>query len=264
VRQILLETYHLDQPLPIQYLSYVRSALSGDLGVSFRYGEPVTTFLRRNWPATLQLGGITFLISVAAGLALGMIAALHARTWIDHVASVFVVTGIVVPSFVAAVLLMIVFSVTLRWLPTGGWGTPQQMILPVITYALAPTATIARFTRSCVLDALQADHIRTAHAKGLPPRLVLVRHTLRNAQIPLITVLGPIFVQMIVGSFFVETIFRIPGIGSQLTTSIYNRDYPLIMGLTLLWSAVVSLVYLASDVLYALADPRIRLAGGRQ
>ncbi len=259
-RQALMQKYSLDKPLYEQYVSYITHALRGDFGVSFRYGEPVATFLRRNWPTTLQLGLTTLCVALGAGLSLGILSALHANSWIDRAASLVVVSGIIAPSFVVAVLLMVVFSVRLHWLPTGGWGTARQMVLPVITYALGPLAVIARFTRASMIESLPADHIRTAHAKGLPPHLVLTCHALRNALIPLLTVLGPVAVHMVVGSFFVETIFRIPGIGSQLTTAIYNRDYPLIMALTLLWSAVVALTYLATDLLYVIVDPRIRLA----
>jgi len=264
VRQELLRRYSLDKPLYQQYLSYMVRAVRGDLGVSFRYGEPVSAFIARTWPVTLQLGLMTLAVSLAAGLALGMASALRPNTRIDYAASALVVTGIVAPSFVVAVLLMVVFSVHLRWFPTGGWGTWQQAVLPVAAYACAPAATIARFTRSAMLEALRADHIRTAQAKGVPRRLILTRHALRNALMPLLTVLGPLVVSMVVGSFFIETIFRIPGIGSQLTTSIYNRDYPLIMALTLLWSLLVSLAYLATDLLYVVVDPRVRVGGGGQ
>jgi ABC-type dipeptide/oligopeptide/nickel transport system permease component len=263
-RQALLASYGLDKPLYQQYVVYMAGAVRGDFGVSFRYGEAVTTFVRRNWPATMQLGLATLALALPVGLAMGMASALRPNTWVDYVSSVFVVTGIVVPSFVVAILLIVIFSVKLRWLPTGGWGAPAQMILPVITYALGPTATIARYTRSSVIEALRTDHVRTAYAKGLPTHLVLLRHALRNALIPLTTVIGPIVVWMIVGSFFVETIFRIPGIGSQLTIAIYNRDYPLIMALTLMWSAAVACAYLATDLLYVVFDPRIRLAGGEK
>jgi ABC-type dipeptide/oligopeptide/nickel transport system permease component len=147
----------------------------------------------------------------------------------------------------------------LRWLPTGGWGTPQQLILPVVVYALGIIGGLARFTRSGMVEVLRKDYVRTAHAKGLASRAVVLRHAFRNASLPLITMLGPIVVNMLIGSFFIEAIFRIPGIGAQMTLATYNRDYPVIMALALLWTFVLALAYLFSDLMYAWVDPRIRL-----
>ncbi|MCL4862244.1 MAG: ABC transporter permease [Caldilineaceae bacterium] len=262
IRAALMAKYNLDKPLYQQYLSYVANALSGDWGISFRFGEPVTAFIARSWPVTIQLGLVTLAVALVVGVTMGMLAALWPNSWVDYLTSLAVVTNLVTPTFVVAVLLIVVFSVQLRWLPTGGWGTPQQMIMPVIAYALGPAATIARFTRSSMLEALRADYIRTARAKGLPPRTVLVRHAAKNALIPLLTIVGPLVAWMVTGSFFVETIFRIPGIGNQITLSIYNRDYPVIMALSILWSAVIAFAYLITDLLYVLVDPRVRLTGG--
>lgn len=262
IRAALMAKYNLDKPLYQQYLSYVANTLRGDWGVSFRFGEPVTAFIARSWPVTIQLGLVTLAVALVVGVTMGMLAALWPNSWVDYLTSLAVVTNLVTPTFVVAVLLIVVFSVQLRWLPTGGWGTPQQMIMPVIAYALGPAATIARFTRSSMLEALRADYIRTARAKGLPPRTVLVRHAAKNALIPLLTVVGPLVAWMVTGSFFVETIFRIPGIGNQITLSIYNRDYPVIMALSILWSAVIAFAYLITDLLYVLVDPRVRLTGG--
>lgn len=262
IRAALMAKYNLDKPLYQQYLSYVANTLRGDWGVSFRFGEPVTAFIARSWPVTIQLGLVTLAVALVVGVTMGMLAALWPNSWVDYLTSLAVVTNLVTPTFVVAVLLIVVFSVQLRWLPTGGWGTPQQMIMPVIAYALGPAATIARFTRSSMLEALRADYIRTARAKGLPPRTVLVRHAAKNALIPLLTVVGPLVAWMVTGSFFIETIFRIPGIGNQITLSIYNRDYPVIMALSILWSAVIAFAYLITDLLYVLVDPRVRLTGG--
>lgn len=262
VREALLRKYNLDKPLYRQYLSYMFHALRGDLGISFRYGEPVIQFLRRSWPATIQLGLATLVVSLAVGLTMGTLAALKPNSRIDYLTSVGVVMGIVTPTFVIAALMIVIFAVKLGWLPTGGWGTPKQMIMPVIAYASGPAATIARYTRSGLLEALRADYIRTAHAKGLPPRVVFLRHAFKNALIPLLTITGPLVAWMVTGSFFIETIFRIPGIGSQLTLGIYNRDYPVIMALSLLWSSVIALAYLVTDLLYVRVDPRVRLTGG--
>lgn len=259
VREALARKYHLDEPLYRQYLSYMGGVLRGDFGTSFRFGEPVTEFLARSWPVTIKLGMITLALSTFVGLLMGIAAALRPGSWLDMIASVAIVTFIVAPTFVVAILFIIVFSVKLQWLPSGGWGSTEQLIMPVIAYALGPTATIARYTRASMIDSLRAAYVRTAQAKGLAPRAVVLRHAFRNALIPLLTVIGPLVAWMVTGSFFVESIFRIPGIGNQLTLSIYNRDYPVIMALSLIWCGVIALSYLATDLLYAVVDPRVRL-----
>jgi ABC-type dipeptide/oligopeptide/nickel transport system permease component len=259
IRANLMAKYNLDKPIYVQYLSYMGNVLQGDFGTSFRYGEPVTKFVQRSWPVTMKLGVITIVLSTIVGLSMGILASLKPNSWLDYVTSVAVVTNIVTPTFVVAILLMYIFSIKLGWLPTGGWGKPQQLIMPVFAYMLAPSAVIARYTRSAMLEVSQEDYIRTARAKGLHERTVVLRHTFKNALIPILTIMGPLVATMVTGSFFIETIFRIPGIGNQLTFSIYNRDYPVIMALTLLWSAIVALAYLVTDVLYAAVDPRVRL-----
>ncbi|HET9014895.1 MAG TPA: ABC transporter permease [Thermomicrobiaceae bacterium] len=263
VRDALAHKYQLDQPLYRQYLSYIGNVLHGDLGVSFKFGEPVTQFLARSWPVTIQLGAMTFVLSMVVGVVLGTISALRPNSIVDYVTSITVVTFIVMPTFVVAVLMIILFAVELKWLPTGGWGSPREAIMPVIAYALGPTATVARYTRASLLDALRADYVRTAKAKGLRQRAIVLRHAFKNALIPMLTVIGPLFAWMVTGSFFIETIFRVPGIGNELTLSIYNRDYPVIMALSLVWCTVIALAYLATDLLYAVADPRVRLSGGQ-
>jgi ABC-type dipeptide/oligopeptide/nickel transport system permease component len=262
IKENLYAKYQLDKPIYVQYLSYMGNVLQGDFGTSFRYGEPVTDFVKRSWPVTMKLGAITAALSIIIGLTTGIVSSLRPNTWLDYVTSVAVVTNIVTPTFVVAVLMVYVFSIRLAWLPTGGWGDPQQLIMPVFAYMLAPSATIARYTRAAMLEVSQQDYVRTARAKGLRERRVVLRHVFKNALIPILTILGPVTATMVTGSFFIETIFRIPGIGNQLTFSIYNRDYPVIMALTLLWSTVIALAYLVTDVLYASVDPRVRLGGG--
>jgi ABC-type dipeptide/oligopeptide/nickel transport system permease component len=259
IRAQLLAKYGLDQPLHAQYISYMGNVLHGDFGVSFRTGEPVTAFIGRTWPVTLQLGLIALLVGAPLGIGMGLLAALRPNTWLDYFTSSVVVLTFVTPTFVIAILLIIVFSVNLHWLPTGGWGTPQQFILPVVVYALGIIGGLARFTRSGMVEVLRSDYIRTAHAKGLARPTVIFRHAFRNASLPLVTMLGPIAVNMLIGSFFIEAIFRIPGIGAQMTLATYNRDYPVIMALALLWTFVLALSYLLSDLMYAWIDPRIRL-----
>jgi ABC-type dipeptide/oligopeptide/nickel transport system permease component len=263
MRKELSRKYHLDAPLYRQYLSYMSGVVRGDFGTSFRFGEPITEFLARSWPVTIQLGLMTLALSLLVGLTMGIAAALKPGSWLDMITSIVIVTFTVAPIFVVAILFIIVFSVKLNWLPSGGWGTPKQLIMPVVAYALGPTATIARYTRASMLEALRAAYVRTAKAKGLTSRAVVLRHAFRNALLPLLTVVGPLVAWMVTGSFFVESIFRIPGIGNQLTLSIYNRDYPVIMALSLIWCGLIALSYLATDLLYAVVDPRVRLVGGQ-
>jgi ABC-type dipeptide/oligopeptide/nickel transport system permease component len=259
IREQLLAKYGLDQPLHVQYMRYMLNALRGDFGVSFRTGEPVTAFIARTWPVTLFVGVIALAVGTPIGIGMGLLAALRPNSWLDYLTSSVVVLTFVTPTFVIAILLVIIFSVNLRWLPTGGWGTPQQLILPVVVYALGIVGGLARFTRSGMVEVLRSDYIRTARAKGLASRTVVLRHAFRNASLPLVTMLGPIAVNMLVGSFFIEAIFRIPGIGAQMTLATYNRDYPVIMALALLWTFVLAVAYLISDLMYAWVDPRIRL-----
>ena len=262
IRTRLYAQYGLDQPVFVQYVKYMASALQGDFGVSFRTGEPVTAFIQRTWPVTMIIAGLSVVIALPIGIALGVIASLRPDSWLDYLASSFVVLTFVTPTFVIAILLIIVFSVNFRVLPTGGWGTPQQLIMPVAVYSLGIIGPLARYARSGMVEALRADYVRTAVSKGLPPRTVNWRHAFRNASLPLVTLLGPIVVNMLVGSFFIESIFRIPGIGAEMTVATYYRDYPVIMALALLWTALLAGAYLVSDIAYTYVDPRIRLWRG--
>jgi ABC-type dipeptide/oligopeptide/nickel transport system permease component len=263
IRERLNTKYGLDQPLVVQYLRYMAGVVRGDFGISFRTGEPVTAFIARTWPVTLTLAAIALAVGAPVGIGMGMLAALRPNTWLDYLTSSVVVLTFVTPTFVIAILLIIIFSVRLRWLPTGGWGTPQQLILPVFVYTIGIIGGLARFTRSGMVEVLRADYIRTARAKGLAPRTVILRHAFRNASLTLVTMLGPIAVNMLIGSFFIEAIFRIPGIGAQMTLATYNRDYPVIMALALLWTFLLAVAYLISDLVYSMVDPRIRLGEGK-
>jgi peptide/nickel transport system permease protein len=263
IRQQLLAKYGLDQPLVVQYLRYMANALRGDFGISFRYGEPVTDFIGRTWVVTMQLGLSAMAIGVPIGIGLGILAAIRPNTWLDYLTSFLVVTTFVTPVFVIAIMSIIIFAVKLQWLPSGGWGEPKQWIMPTFIYAVGIVGGLARYTRSSMVDALQAEYVRTARAKGLREQAVIFRHAFKNASLPLLTLLGPVVVNLLMGSFFIETIFRIPGLGSQTTLALYNRDYPMIMALVLLWTFFVALAYLITDLLYGVVDPRIRVAGRR-
>ena len=261
IREQLMAKYGLDKPLYVQYFRYMWAALRGDFGISFRYGEPVTDFISRSWPATAQLGLSAMAIGIPIGIGLGILAALRPNSWLDYLTNVVVITTFVTPVFVVAIMSIIIFAVVLQWLPSGGWGEPKQWILPTFVYALGQIGGMARFTRSSMVDAMQAEYVRTARAKGLRERAVVMRHAFRAASLPLITLLGPMVVNLLLGSFFIEAIFRIPGIGGQITLALYNRDYPVIMALILLWTFAIAIAYLVTDLLYGVVDPRIRVGG---
>lgn len=251
--------YGLDRPLHEQYLTWLSGAIRFDFGVSFQHpDESVADVIRRTWPVTMHLGVMAVLLAFGVGLPLGIVAAVKRNTVVDHIATLLAIVGMVTPHFVWAILFILIFAMMLKWLPTGGWDEPKQWIMPVVVYALGPMAIIARYTRSSVIDAIQADYVRTARAKGLPERLVISRHVLKNGMIPLITVLGPIIPNMLTGSIFIEAIFRVPGLGKYWVTSTTARDYTMILGLTMLWAVLIALTYLVTDILYTFVDPRIR------
>lgn len=252
--------YGLDRPLGEQYAGYWLNLLRGDLGIPYSSPtETVTGIIIRSWPVSVQLGGLAVALAFAVGLPLGVVAALRQNTWIDHAATALATFGMVTPNFVLAILLIWIFSRNLGLLPVGGWTSPQHMILPVVTFAMSPMAITARYTRTAVLEVMHSDYVRTARAKGLLGRTVVTRHILRNALIPMLTVLAPMAGLLVTGSIFVESIFRVPGIGRFFSQSIFQRDYPLIMGLTLFYSLIVAVAFLITDLLYVAVDPRIDL-----
>jgi peptide/nickel transport system permease protein len=266
-KENMLRKYGLDRPLYEQYLRYMWSAVHGDFGTSFQSPtESVLQLIARTWPTSMQLGGLAILLAFASGLTFGSLAAVHQNTWIDYLVTFISTLGIAVPNFIIAVWLLLVFGVGLGWLPTGGWpsggaGDWKTVIMPVITLALGPSALVARYTRSSLVEVMHAEYIRTARAKGLTETWVVLRHALKNALIPLITILGPQIPNLITGTIFVEVIFRVPGLGKFFVSSIYLRDYPMIMATMLLVATLWSITYLLSDVLYTVVDPRIRLVG---
>ena len=260
----ILRKYGLDRPLWEQYLRYMWHAVHLDFGMSYQSPtESVVELIRRVWPPTLQLGAATITFAYTLGLLFGTLAAIHQNSWLDYLVTFMATTGITVPNFVIATWLVLLFAVRLRWLPTGGWEEPKHVIMPMLAYALGPMALVARYTRVGMLENLHADYVRTARAKGLSETQVVLRHVLKNSLIPLITVLGPEIPNLLTGSIFIESIFRIPGLGSFFVTSIWERDYPLIMALMLLVAALWGITYLLSDILYTVLDPRVRL-GERQ
>ena len=258
--------YDLDGPVWLQYVRYMGNALQGDFGVPFQAPNmTVLGLIGDAWPVTLAIGAPTILISYVVGTFLGVTAAVRQNTWLDYVVSFGATLGLVLPSFVIAIWLILIFSVNLNWLPAGGWtgdfGTPKEYILPVIAYSLTPTALVARYTRASLVDTLGADYVRTARSKGLAERFVLLRHAGRNALIPCVTVLLPEIPNILTGSIFIEAAFRIPGLGRFFVTSTFTRDYPMIMALVLLIATLWGVTYLITDLLYTFLDPRIRLTG---
>ncbi|MEI6778589.1 MAG: ABC transporter permease [Chloroflexales bacterium] len=258
----ILAKYGLDKPLYEQYLRYMGNALRGDFGISFQSpDETVIALISRTWPVSIALGGATAVLAMSAGLLLGTVAAVGQNTWVDYVVTTVATLGLTVPNFVVAIWLILIFAVKLRWLPVGGWNSDwRTWVMPIIALGLGPMGVTARYTRASLVDVLGADFIRTARAKGLSERVVLLRHAFKNALIPIITVLGPRIPDLITGTVFVETMFRVPGLGKFFVTSVTQRDYPMIMAVMLLVAAVWGLVYLLTDLLYTVIDPRIRLS----
>ena len=255
----LKERYGLDKPLSQQYLTWLNGVIRFDFGESFQNpGESVAQVIKRTWPVTAQLGLMALAVAFLFGLPLGVIAALRQNSWLDYIATLLSIVGFVTPHFVLGIFFILIFSLTLHWLPTGGWETPKNWIMPVLVYSLAPMATIARYTRSSVLEVIRSDFVRTARAKGLSEQMVIFRHVLKNALIPMITIFGPLIPDMITGSIFVEAIFRVPGLGRYWVTSTQMRDYPMIIGLAMMWAFLIGITYLLTDILYTYIDPRVR------
>ncbi len=252
----------LDKPLYEQYLRYMWGVLHFDFGVPFQSpGETVTELLARAWPPSLILGGSGVLIGAPLGILMGMAAAMRRNTWFDYVVSAFSTLGLTIPVFVISMMLIMVFSVWLNWLPAGGWEKPYSWILPITAYAAVPMATYARYTRSAMLDVMNKPFVTVLRAKGLSERRIIFQHVLRNAALPLVTVFLPMFIGTATGSIFVEAMFRVPGLGAYFVSSIELRDYPLEMSLILMITMMFCVAYLISDIIYALLNPRIRFGG---
>lgn len=262
----ILHKYGLDQPIWRQYLNWLWALLHGDFGIPFEQPTmTVTQLIAKAWPITLAVGSLTILVSYVGGIVIGVVAALKHNTWIDWVlTSVVSTAGIALPNYVVGFLLITIFAVTLGWLPSGGWGQPQDLILPVIAFALNPMALMARFTRASTLEVTQADYVRMGRARGLPGWRITFRYVLRTSLIPLITIMGPNIPNILTGSIFIEATFALPGLGSYFTTASLHRDYPLILALVLIVAALWGTCYILSDVAYTLVDPRVRLEGVSQ
>lgn len=260
IKRQLEEKYGLNAPVWQQYLLFVKHVAQLDFGYSIMYpNRTVVGIFKEQWTYSLQLGLLTFVFSVIVGVGLGIGAAVKPNSILDYLGTGVSVFCLVVPGFVFAILLQVIFSVWLGWLPTGGWNSPLHWIMPVLANSLAPVLVLQRYTRASMADAMRANYVRTARAKGLSRARIMFVHVFKNALTPLLTVGGPLAAGLIVGSFFVESIFRIPGIGFYFVTAISARDYPMIMATTLIWTLIISLAYLVTDLLYAVADPRVGL-----
>lgn len=266
----ILKKYGLDQPIWKQYINYMKNALRFDFGIPFQ--QPTTTvakLIAKSWLVTFQVGAFTITLSFGLGFMMGLIAAYYQNSWVDTVVTFLATLGFTVPNFVIAIWLILFFSSWLDILPSGGWNEPQNWlipgvfskdwILPVVAYSALPFALMARYTRASIIDVINADYVRTARAKGLKEHMVVGRHVIKNAMIPLVTALGPQIPNLLTGSIFIEAVFRIPGLGKFFVTSTFNRDYPMIMALVLLIAVLWSFTYLATDILYVRLDPRVRL-----
>ncbi len=256
--------YHLDEPLGRQYLRYLADLARGDLGPSYKYvGRDVTQILREAFPVSLQLGAVAFVLSCLFGVTTGLFAAVHRGSSVDRAIMLLALLGVSVPSFVLGAVLVLGVGLGLGWLPAALWEGPLYAVLPALTLAALPTAYVAQLTRTSVIEVIDLDHVRTARAKGLSELRVRLRHVLRNALLAVVTYFGPLLAVLLTGSFVVEQIFAIPGIGRFFVTAVTNRDYPLVMGVTLLYAVLVVGANLVVDLLYGWLDPRIRL-GGRE
>ncbi|HEY0047944.1 MAG TPA: ABC transporter permease [Pyrinomonadaceae bacterium] len=260
IKRRLNEKYGLDEPVWKQYALFMRNAATLDFGYSMTYpSRTVVGIFKDQWIYSLELGFLTFVFSIVVGVGLGILSAIKPNSFFDYFGTGVSIFCLVMPSFVFAILLQFVFSAWLGWLPTGGWSGARHWIMPVLANSLAPILVLQRYTRASMSDAIKANYVRTARAKGLSRRRIMFVHVFKNALTPLLTVGGPLAAGLIVGSFFVESIFRIPGIGFYFVSAIGSRDYPMIMATTLVWTLVISLAYLITDLLYALADPRVTL-----
>ena len=259
--------YGLNRPIYEQFVLYVWNVLHFDFGLSYQYqGKTVVELIGGGWAYTATIGVLAFALIVPFGIGLGVIAALRQNSRVDYATMGFATFAASFPNFVIGALMIVFFSVLMyKWtggeffLPAGGWGVDDHLIMPAVTLALLPIAYTARLTRASTLEVIRQDYVRTAWAKGLSERLVVVRHVLKNALIPVVTTLGPTFAFLVTGSVIVEQVFSIPGIGRAFVQAVNSRDYPMILGTTVLFSLVIAVANLIVDILYVFIDPRVRL-----
>lgn len=262
--EVLNAKYGLNQPVYVQYWQYLTNVLRGDFGVSFQFNNtPVRQLILDRAGPSMQLGLQAMLLGVGIGTALGAISAVYQNTWVDRFTSVFAIAGRSVPNFVFAVVLQFVFAVSLSWFPIAFWKDGfMSTVLPTVALAISPMADAARFVRTEMIEVLNSDYIELAKAKGFGKVYVIMHHALRNAIIPLLSIIGPMTAGLMTGSLVIENIFSIPGIGEQFTKSIIVNDFPTIMGVTIMYSALLVVMILISDIVIGLIDPRLNMVGG--
>lgn len=254
--------YGLDQPLWRQYLDYLGSLARGNLGPSFKYpNRTVNEIVADKLPVSIQLGLLSLTIALIAGIGLGTLAAIRQNTWADYVASGFGMVGISVPTFVVGPLFVLLFAIHLGWFNASGWYTAADRVLPSLVLGIAYAAPISRLTRGGMLEVLHQDFIRTARAKGASELRVVLRHGLRGGLLPVVSFLGPAVAGILTGSFVIETIFQIPGIGREFVTSAFNRDYTLVLGTVILYAVLIMALNLVVDIVQAWMNPKVRLEG---
>jgi oligopeptide transport system permease protein len=259
------ERYHLNDPLWKQYTSYLSNVVRGDFGPSFKYEDrTVNDIIAEGFPVSAELGTAAVAIAILLGIPAGIIAALRQNRWPDYLAMFGSTIGISVPNFILATLFIYVFALHFRLFPVAMWDGPEYAVLPSLALAAFPTAFVARLMRSSMLEVMSQDFIRTARAKGLPGYLVIWRHAMKNAVMPVIPYLGPLVAAIFTGSFVIESIFAIPGLGRYFVTSIYNRDYTVILGVTVFYSTLLVSLNFLVDIAYAWLDPRIKLGSGKE
>ena len=269
-REQIRHNLGLDQPVQVQLVRWYSDLLRGDLGRSLFLGKPVTQATFERLPVSLSLSAYALVLTLLLGLASGIVAAMRQNSWVDQAAMIFAMLGISMPNFWIGLMMIVLFSVHLGWLPTGGYvpigqdflGWLRTATMPAVSLALLQVGLLARITRSTMLEVLRQDYVRTARAKGLPNYLVIGKHALANAMIPIVTVVGIIVSLLISGSVVTETVFSIPGVGQLLTSAILNRDYPMIQGALLFVTLLVVGINIAMDIAYAWLDPRVRYEGG--
>jgi dipeptide ABC superfamily ATP binding cassette transporter, membrane protein len=252
--------YGLDKPLFQQYTTYMTGILKGDFGLSIKKrGRTVSQIIGTKFPVSAKVGGLALILAVCTGIPLGAVAAFNRGKFIDNLLVVLSTAGIAIPSFLSSTILIYIFTTKLKWLPSLGLKDAQSYIMPVVALALYPTFYMARLMRSSMLDVMGQDYMRTAKAKGVTTFKAIFKHALRNAILPVITYLGPLLAALMTGSFIIEKIFNIPGLGSEFVSSITSRDYPMIMGTTIFLAVFIIIMNLFVDIAYAIVDPRIKL-----
>jgi oligopeptide transport system permease protein len=252
--------YELDRPVFVQFSHWMFDVMRGNLRESFQYiGRPVREIISDSLPTSALLGGCALAFAILVGIPLGCLAAWNRNTVWDRITVAFFISSLSLPSYLLASLLILTFSFWLGWFPPALWEGPSSMILPIVALGLRPLAILGRLTRSSMLEVMSADYIRTAYGKGLPRRVIIFKHALKNSLIPVLTVLGPLASNLVTGSFLVEMIFQIPGMGKYFVQAVLNRDYPLVMGVTLIYGIILISSNIAVDLSYAWIDPRIHL-----